>query len=146
MRARDCERVPPANKLFFHDFRLRSIEKFAPECFFDFGIAARDRIADDHAVRRGREMFALESLRDVDAERLKHRRHRRIDVLIRSGNVMAARLKHTGERSHFILSLAGEKENNPRRTEGEKAKGRKYMGNIHGGGSRLFFAPGRTIS
>src|SRR6185503_2485580 len=100
VRARDRERVTPANELFFHDLRLRSIKEFAFERFFDFRISARDCVTDDHAVRKGREMFAFVTVEDVDAEVLQHRGHRWIDVLVRSGDVMSACLKHAGERSH----------------------------------------------
>jgi hypothetical protein len=92
--------VSPANELFLHDFGLRAIEKFAFECFFDFRIATRNRVADDHTIGRGREMFAFVTVEDVDAELFEHRRHRRIDVQVRAGHVMAARLKHAGQRSH----------------------------------------------
>ena len=45
-------------------------------------------------------MLTIEALQDVDAEIAQHCRHRRIDVLIRSSDVMPARLEHSGERSH----------------------------------------------
>src|ERR1043165_741608 len=89
-----------ANELFLHDFRLRAIEQLATERFLHFGITARDCVADDHAVRRRREILASKSLCDVDAELLQHRRHRWIDILIRSSDVMPASLKHPGEGSH----------------------------------------------
>ena len=45
-------------------------------------------------------MFCLKTLQNVDAQIAKHRRHRWINILIRSGDAMAARLKHARKRSH----------------------------------------------
>src|SRR5215212_7898301 len=88
------------NELLFYDFSLGAIEKFAFECFFDFGITTWDRVTDDHAIGRGYEIFALKAVRDVDAELFEHRGHRWIDVQVRAGHMMAAHLKHAGQRSH----------------------------------------------
>src|ERR1044072_6908097 len=88
------------NELFLHHFSLRAIEKFALESLFDFWITTRDRVADDHTIRRGREMFAFVTMENVDAELLEHRRHRRIDVQIRASHLVAARLKHARQGGH----------------------------------------------
>src|ERR1041384_7367072 len=89
-----------ANEFFLHNFRLRTVEEFPPQSFFDFRVTTRNRIANNDTVRRGREMFAFVSVGDVDAQFLEHRRHWWIDVQIGTSNVMPARLKHAGQRSH----------------------------------------------
>jgi hypothetical protein len=89
-----------ANEFVLHHFRLRPIQEFASECFLDFGVAAWDCVADYYTVWRRREMFAFITMKDVDAELLKHRRHRRIHVKVRSGYVMTACLEHPGKGSH----------------------------------------------
>ena len=100
-RARVAFLTGPASK----DFEMLSRDghgrllAFA-ESFLYFRITTRDSVADDDAIGRGREVFAFVAVRDVDAELFEHRGHRRIDVQVRSGYVMAARLKHAGQRSH----------------------------------------------
>src|SRR6185503_8758238 len=88
------------NKLFLDHFCLRTVKKFAFESFFYFRVTTRNCITDDHAIGRGREMFALISVRDVDAQSFEHRRHWWIDVQVRSSDVMTSCLEHTGEGSH----------------------------------------------
>ena len=45
-------------------------------------------------------MFAVVAGHNFDAQTVEHCAHRRIDVLIRARNLMAARLQHPCERSH----------------------------------------------
>src|SRR5262245_8821047 len=89
-----------AEELFFYDFGLRTIKKFALEGFFHFRVAPRDRVTHDHAVGCRCQVFRAVTLLHRYAQRLEHRRHRRINVLVGSGYMMSAGLEHSGERGH----------------------------------------------
>src|SRR5215472_15519715 len=89
-----------ANEFLLHHFCLRAIKQLPIEGRFDFRIAARNRIAYYNAVGRRVEVLRLIAGHRFDSQRLQHGGHRRIDILVRSGDAMAARLKHTGQRRH----------------------------------------------
>src|SRR5262245_33305537 len=100
MRAGNHHRVTTAYEKLFYDFRHRAVAKTLVEHIFDFRIAARNRVADYDEIGMRLQMFGFVSLIDRYAERFELCRHRRIDVLIRSGNFITLCLEHSGKRSH----------------------------------------------
>ena len=66
----------------------------------DHGLAARHDIADHHHVRCRIELRGVEALHDVDAQRLQLRAHRRIDILVRTGDAMTGGTRDGGDAAH----------------------------------------------
>ena len=90
MRAGNYERATTANEFLFEHFGKGAIRKFASEHLFDFRVAARNRVANNNEVGRRVQVLRLITLHDGNSQALKHRRHRRIDILVRSGDTMSA--------------------------------------------------------
>ena len=74
----------------------------------DFRIAARERVADDDEIGRGREVRFGVGLEDGNAERAEQIAHGRIGGLVGAGDAMALQLKQAGERSHGGAADAAE--------------------------------------
>ncbi len=53
MRSGDDERALAAYKLFFDNFSLRAVKELTIQSLFNFRVAARNRIANHDAIRRG---------------------------------------------------------------------------------------------
>jgi hypothetical protein len=89
-----------ADEFFTNNFGLRTIEQLAVEHFLKLGISTRDRVSDDGAVTRNVRILGLIALHYLDPKRFKLSRHRRIYILVGTGDPVPAGLQHPGERSH----------------------------------------------
>jgi len=65
-----------------------------------FRIAARQRIANHHQVRRGRQIRFGEAFENGDGERAQQIAHGRICGLVGTGDSMSLQLQQSRERSH----------------------------------------------
>ena len=63
MRAGDDDRGVAGNEIFLEKLRHRAVGQFFVEDVLDFGIAARDHVADDAEIRRGLQILLREILR-----------------------------------------------------------------------------------
>src|SRR5215510_16606826 len=88
------------NKLFFYSLGLGTIDDLPLECFLDFRIATRYCVSDDHAIGGRIDVVGVIALMHGYAELAEQCRHRRIDVLIRTCDVVAACLKHACKGGH----------------------------------------------
>ena len=78
--ARDDDRGVPGNEKFLEQLRHRAVGDFFVENEFDFGISARDHVADDGEIRRGLQILFAVAFVPANAERIEKRRRGRIDV------------------------------------------------------------------
>ena len=96
-------------KRFLDRLRHRSVANAGIEHVFDFGIAARQRIADDDKFRlRLCDVFGVVSLVDRNPEPIEKIRHRRIDVRVRAAHGMALLAKHPRQRRHGCATNSDE--------------------------------------
>ena len=108
VRAGDHEVVAPAQEENFQRLRQRVIEQLPVEDGFHFGIAAGHGIADDHEVGIGRDVLRTESFADRDPLSFEEGGHRRINIVIRSGDLDAAIAQRGSERAHRRAADASE--------------------------------------
>ena len=104
--AADDDGMFAGKKNFFENFRHRAVRNFAFERFFEFGIAARDDVANDDQIRRRREMRRVEGWKIRNAEAVQQRGRRRIDTGVGAGDAEAVFAQHSGERRHGRASDA----------------------------------------
>ena len=100
VRAGDDERLAAGEELLAQQRGHRSEGNALVEHAFHFGIAARERIADDDEVGRGIEIRFGVGLQDRNAERAKQVAHGRIGRLVGAGDAMALQLQQAGQRGH----------------------------------------------
>ena len=101
VRAGDDNRVFPFDEELVNRLGHRCVRQVHLQRRFSFRIRARSGIADDHQIGPKRlQMLARIPFENRDAETLEVCRHRRIDVLIRAADFVAALLQHAGERGH----------------------------------------------
>ena len=101
VRAGDDNRVFPFDEELVNRLGHRCVRQVHLQRRFSFRIRARSGIADDHQIGPKRlQMLARIPFENRDAETLEVCRHRRIDVLIRTANLVPALLEHAGERGH----------------------------------------------
>ena len=81
----------------------------------DFRIAARERVADNHEIGRGREVRFGVRLEDGDAERMEQIAHGRIGGLVGAGDAMALELEQPCKRGHGRAADADEMDMTGRR-------------------------------
>jgi hypothetical protein len=67
VRSRNDQTAPPANEFFLDDFRLRAVNEFAVQNFFEFRVAARNRIPDNRTVALKVGVFRLVTVDNFDA-------------------------------------------------------------------------------
>ncbi len=108
MRACDDERFA-AGKEFFVEQRGhgRKRNPFV-EDVFNFGITARERIADDDEIGRRVEVRFGVRLENRNAERTKQVAHGRIGGAVGARDAMSLQLKEAGERGHRGAADTGE--------------------------------------
>src|SRR5438067_4060061 len=78
----------------------RTVPNLAVEHLLELGIAARDRVADDHQIEIRADVLRCVALQRRDLLLGQKIAHRRIDVLVRSPHVVATTLEQRGERGH----------------------------------------------
>src|SRR5215813_11945848 len=82
VRAGYDQRTTSANELFFYDFGLGVIEKLEIQSFFNFRITTGNGVANNYTIRGRSEMCRTVALPHSDAQRVEHRRHGRIHILV----------------------------------------------------------------
>ena len=93
VRARDHDRPRPPEEVIAHGFGQRAVADLAIQDLFELGVAAGDRIADHHQVDVRADVLGAIALERGDALIAQEIAHRRIDVLVRSPDIVAAALE-----------------------------------------------------
>ena len=100
VRAGDGEHAPIGQDLFADPLRTRYVAAALIEHAFDDGIAARHRVADHDQIDRAIQMFGFVALIERDAERGELVAHRRIDIGVAAGDVVAHFARERGQAAH----------------------------------------------
>ena len=74
--------------------------KPAVENFFHQRIAARHHIADHEQIRLQRDLFRVETFDQLDALRFELRAHRRINIGVAAGDIVACFRAQSGDAAH----------------------------------------------
>ena len=98
--AGDDDVVASAQEEKLQHLRQRKVRQLAVEDFLDLRVAAPDSVADHDEVRVGREVFRAVATAQRDAFLLQKRRHRRINVLVGTGDDVALVAQRGGDRAH----------------------------------------------
>ena len=107
----DIERKTVKDLVFFYNWLKEryhlpqvlmghSYGSFLAQDFLQQGIAATDDVADDHAVGLGVQMRRIVALAYRDAQRRQPIAHRWVDVLIRTRDLVAGRLRQGRDAAH----------------------------------------------
>ena len=100
VRAGDDDRSCAPEESIANRFGQRAVPDFAFEHALELGVAARDRIADDHQIDVRADVICRIAGHDADALGLEEVAHRRIDVLVGAADVVAAVFQQRGEGRH----------------------------------------------
>ena len=87
-------------KYFFENFRHGAVRNFALEDFLEFGISARDDIADDNKIGGRCEMRSIERGKICNAKTVEECGCWRINSRVGAGDAKTFFAQHSGERSH----------------------------------------------
>src|SRR5215475_2578449 len=97
----DNNRVLSADEEFFDGFHHRGIADARIENMFDLNVSPRECIADNHEFRIGlRNVLGVVALEHENTETIKEIKHQRINVRVRSADLMSLFAKHPGKRRH----------------------------------------------
>ena len=88
------------NEKVFENCGIEQYGDLFVEDVFEFGISARDRVADDAKVRRRLQIFCAKTFIPGDAERIQQSRGGRIDVDVRAGDMKTALFQHACHGRH----------------------------------------------
>ena len=100
VRARNRQHPASLQYLAREPLRAGSLGDVALEERFDDRLAARHDVADDHDIGPRRQLGGFETLDELDAERCQLRAHRRIYVVVGTGDTMARRLREGCNPGH----------------------------------------------
>ena len=100
VRAGDHHRSRRPQELLAHELRQRAVADLPVEHRFQFGIAARDRVADDDQVDVGGDVLGAGSRRARDALARAETCSSADRPLVGAPHVPAALLEHGGDRRH----------------------------------------------
>ncbi len=106
--AGDDDRSRRPQELLAHQLGQRAVADLALEHRFEFGVAARDGVADADQAEVAGDVLRLVAVERQDALLAQEGAHRRVDRLVGAAHVPAAHLEHGGDRGHRRAADADE--------------------------------------
>ena len=100
VRAGHHQRIVSRQEKLLDRFGKRAIGNLVVEDELEFGIAARDGVADDHQVRPRREIRFGEPVFPANAQFFEQRGGGRVDARVRAAHAIAAFGQHPRQRRH----------------------------------------------